>query len=112
MWAPNSKNIFQVGSHVFTVEFHTYFYHLIDALPGSHFWLLHFAHIEDYQLPHIPTKTKGWETLQLEEITVEVTKTDGSSKTYDHVSFPVVFGQVMDFYLEDTNPIFFPRFAS
>lgn len=35
MWAPNSKNVFQIGSHVFTVEFHTYFYHLIDALPGT-----------------------------------------------------------------------------
>ena len=45
---------------------------------------------------------------QLEEITVEVTKTDGSSKRFERVPFPVVYGQVMDFYLEDTNPIFFP----
>ena len=66
----------------------------------------------DYQLPHIPSKTKGWEALQLEEITVEVTKSDGTIKIYERVPFPVVFGQVMDFYLEDTNPIFFPRYAS
>ena len=33
MWAPTDVNHFQVASHVFTVEFHTYLYHLFDLLP-------------------------------------------------------------------------------
>ncbi len=43
MWAPTANNQFQIGSHVFTVEFHTYFYHLLDALPGI--WVLFSIHL-------------------------------------------------------------------
>ncbi len=66
--------------------------------------------LPDYDLPHLSDKSKDFDKMKCEDIEVIVRKTDGTSRTYPNVKFPEVFGQVMDFYLEDTFPIFFPRY--
>jgi hypothetical protein len=57
----------------------------------------------------MPSRTKDWSSLKCEAIDITVRKTTGTFQ-YSEIPFPEVYGQVMDFYLEDTHPIFFPTY--
>jgi len=95
------KNItHEVAGHVVTVEFHVYFFHLIDALP-------------DYDLPRLPDRVKG-ELLAKEDcelLSFKIVKHDGTVREYDNVPFPKRYSNVMFFYIyDDISPVFFPSY--
>jgi len=88
---------FEIASHVFTVEFHVYIFHLIDVLP-------------DYDLPKLHNGNSGWSGLELEDLEVHITKNDGTIQKYSNIKFPKRFSSVLDFYLFDADAIFFPSY--
>lgn len=131
MWAPSDVNHFDIATHVFTVEFHTYFYHLLDVLPIFGTSSFHLACLPSdvivllfhdrlcqfalslpgniAPLPCLSGRSKGFEALELEEIDVQVRTREGEFK-FEHIKFPKRFGAVLDYYLLDTTPIFFPSY--
>jgi hypothetical protein len=68
--------------------------------------------IIDYELPKLEGSSNGAEHSEREEIEVCVTKTDGTSKRYEKIQFPKRFNDVLEFYLFDTETIFFPRYVT
>lgn len=82
MWAPSAVNHFSIATHVFTVEFHCYVYHLLDVLP------------EFSPLPHLSEKSKDFDKFELEPIEITVRRTDGSTSTHTDIMFPKRFGEV------------------
>jgi len=90
-----SSNV-EIASHVFVVEFHVYIFHLLDVLP-------------DYDLPKLSGANSGWATLELEDVDVQITKDDGTIQKYQ-VMFPKRFTSVLDFYVFNTEAIFFPSY--
>jgi len=103
-FAANQNNIhcimssrFEIAGHVFTVEFHVYLFHLIDQLPY-------------YDLPKHPHGNSGFAGLEMEDLEVQITKNDGRVLKYSNVKFPKRFGDVLDFYIYDTEAIFFPSY--
>jgi len=86
---------YEVASHVFTVEFHVYLFHLLDVLP-------------DWDLPKHPGLSNGFNQMELEDLEVQLINVDGSTRIYQNLKFPKLFSDVLDFYLYDLDPIFFP----
>jgi len=87
----------EIASHVFLVEFHVYFYHLLDALP-------------DYDIPKLEGASDGASLLERETIEVEISKEDGSIQVHRGIEFPRQFTDVLEFYLWDNEPVFFPSY--
>jgi len=50
------------------------------------------------------------EKLECENIHVCVEKVDGTVSEYCNIKFPKLFGRVFDYYLYDTDPVFFPEY--
>jgi len=88
-----------VGGHVLVVEFHTYIFHLIDAIP-------------DFDLPRTNNQRKYslFEKEDCEELTIVVQYSNEPPKEYFGIRFPKSYTQVLWFYLFGTKPIFFPSY--
>jgi len=94
---PPSTAVPRDGGHVFLVEMHVYFYHILDHFPG-------------YCIPKLPNSTNGAENSEREEVECTITTRDGIS-TMCVMQFPKIFNDVMEFYLYETDPpVFFPSY--